>query len=227
MTTRAELRVRTLRRADATGSGRWDQTTDATGEVDQLMGVAYDREWITVLDADAMLRAADISATSDSNGKYALADLSSSTARLHRILGVYRNSVVHKPVPAREWLQAADHGLHARVWYRLGTSIQVLPVSASSAATFTVNSLPQAITGLAEAGAITTPSDAQAETFTEIVALEAAAMLLLKGATETNAAMVLKQQAQMLRTAMLSDLSRLAEGPLVMRYDDDPAEWGG
>jgi hypothetical protein len=107
----------------------------------------------------------------------------------------------------------------------VGTAIQVLPVEASATVKLWVVSLPTAFVGLAESDSVSTPSDAQEHTFHEIVALEAAALLLFKGGAEMTAGTQLQQQAEGLRRQMLNDLARVGDGPVVMRHGDSAYDW--
>lgn len=224
--TKAQMRLRVQRKADAVGSGRWDTTTGAGGETDQVIGVAYDREWIRVLDAAPDLRVIKYTATTDTAGQLAGSHFSSSSARFHRVLGLYGpEGMVYRHGHFRDYVASDEAPSFDRVWYRVGNAIQVLPTVANATVKLWVTHLPTAFPALAEGAAIAVPTDAQEETFQEIVALEAAALLLFKGGAEMTAGQGLQQQAEGLRRLMLSDLTRAAEGPIRMRYDDDPYDW--
>lgn len=225
--TKAQLRTRVQRKADAVGSGRWNTATDITGETDQAVSVAYDREWIRVLDAAPDLRVTKYTATTDNNGQVAGSDFSSSSARFHRVLGLWGpGGAVYRQGHFRDFVgQEESSGVFERVWYRVGSALQVLPAESGATVKLWVVHLPTAFTGLAEGTEVTAPSDAQAETFQEVVSLEAAALLLFKGGAEMSAGISLQQQAESLRRQMLNDLSRVAEGPVVMRHGDDWMDW--
>lgn len=227
--TKAQLRTRVQRKADAVGSSRWDTTVGGSGETDQVIGVAYDREWIRVLDAAPDLRVTKYTATTDSSGQVSGSDFSSSSARFHRVLGLWGPSGhLYAQGHFRDYLGASETSVYDRVWYRSGSAIQVLPVESGASVKLWVCHLPTAFPSLAtEATEITLPSDAQGETFTEIVALEAAALLLFKGGAEMSAGYQLQQVANALRREMLNDLTRPYGGPVVMQHADEPWEWSG
>jgi hypothetical protein len=224
--TKAQLRLRAQRKADAVGSARWDTSAGVGGETDQVIGVAYDREWIRVLDAAPDLRVTKYTATTDTNGQVAGSNFSSSSARFHRVLGLYGpGGAVYRQGHWRDYVGADESPTYDRVWYKVGSAIQVQPIEASATVKLWVVHLPTAFTGLADSDVISVPSDAQDPTFTEVVALEAAALLLFKGGAEMTAGQGLQQQAEGLRRQMLNDLSRVAEGPVVFRHSDSPFDW--
>lgn len=224
--TKAQVRLRVQRKADAVGSGRWDTSAGTGSETDQVIAVAYDREWIRVLDAAPDLRVTKHTATTDTNGQVAASDFSSSSARFHRVFALYGpNGAVYRKGHFRDYVASDEQPSWDRVWYRVGQNLQVLPRESGATVKVWVVSLPTTFTGLADGAAISVPTDAQEETFTEIVALEAAALLLFKGGAEMSAGQALQQQAEGLRRQMLNDLARVAEGPTQMRYGDDALDW--
>lgn len=224
--TKAQMRLRVQRKADAVGSSRWDTTAGAGGETDQVISVAYDREWIRVLDAAPDLRVTKYTATTDAAGQIPGSNFSSSSARFHRVMGLYGpEGLTYRRGHFRDYVASDEAPSFDRVWYRIGNAIQVLPAKSSSTVKLWVTHLPTAFTGLADGDTLTVPTDTQEETFQEIVALEAAALLLFKGGAEMSAGMGLQQQADGLRRLMLNDLTRAAEGPLRMRHDDDVSDW--
>jgi len=230
--TRAMLRVRAQRAADAVGSQDWDESAGSSGEIDQKLAVNYDREWIRCLDADPALRVGARTVTADATGRYAMADLASGSGdtrqRFHRVLTVVRGDQTYSPGRFRQFPSPAETLTSRRSWYREGTSLVLVPISASSVATLHVNYLPPALTALStDSVTVEVPTEAQEETFAEIVALETAADLLNKGGRETNEGYGLRQRAEGLRALLLADLARLGEGPMVMQHADNAWEWGG
>lgn len=224
--TKAQLRLRVQRKADAVGSGRWDTSAGTGSETDQVIAVAYDREWIRVLDAAPDLRVTKYTATTDNNGQVTASNFSSSSARFHRVFALFGpNRAVYRRGHFRDYVASEEQPSWDRVWYKVGNDLQIQPKEVGATVKLWVVSLPTSITGLADGAAITVPSEAQEETFTEIVALEAAALLLFKGGAEMTAGQGLQQQAEMLRRQMLNDLARVAEGPIQMRHADDPLDW--
>lgn len=220
--TRGQLRTQALNLADANGSTRWDAAPG--GEVDQLLSVAYDMEWSRCLDAQPQLRVAraNVAAT---NGLLTIPP--GSIPRLYRVLKLLVDHIAYRSVRWEEFADAQHYNAQARVWFREGDTIQLLPAT-DATVEIVASSLPPSITSLADdTTAITVPTDATKTTFELIVAMETAGLLLNKGAAETPATVALQQQAEMARQLMLQQLARLAAKPFEFGYSDLPSEWGG
>ena len=228
MPTRAQIRTRTLRRADAVGSPRWDTTAGSSGEVDQILGLAFDKEWRRILNANRYYRYAKRTPTSNSSGRYVLSDLDSGSGdtvqRLYRIIKVVIDDILYKHSRFDLWPQAEDKGWSPRVWWREGDDVFALPKQASKAATgIYVNHIPARIDNLsADTVNITFPDG-----YEDIGCLEAAALILSKGGAETQASSELKALAEEMRADMLQDIARLSTEPLRFEPEDSAMDWAG
>ena len=96
--TRAQLRTRILRRMDAEDNSLWDTTAGATGEVDQVMGFVFDKEWRRILNANPDYRTNRVQLTADTDGKYAISGLTTGSGdtvkRFYRMRTVTCNNRV-------------------------------------------------------------------------------------------------------------------------------------
>lgn len=228
--TRAEYRTRTLRRMDAGVSGRWDQTAGSSGEVDQVLGMVYDKEYRRILNANSMYKTQLVQPTADSTGYFALSDLSNgsgnSAKRLYRINAVVLNSAVYQEVDARDYVIAPTFNIGWKVWFRRGDTIVVIPLEPSKVCSgsdgFYVSYIPTRIDNLSgDSIAVDFPDG-----YEEIICLEAAAFLLAKGGAETDTTAEFRALAESLRQDMLSDIARLSNRPIVMKYPDSSFDWG-
>lgn len=224
--TKSQLRSRVIQLADAVGSQRWETTPG--GEVDQHIGIAMDREWKRILNANPYYRVARRTPTSDANGYYAVSDLSSGTGdateRLYRVIAFAVDNVVYEEGRLSDYLLPNAGAVQPNyVYYFEGTQLMALPKTASKAADVVVNWLPQRHDQLAgESSGLDFPDG-----YENVIAWSAAAMLLNKGAVEAGAAQVLEYQAEQLRQDMLQDLARRSTNPIKLRYADDRSDWAG
>lgn len=225
MSTRAELRTDALNIADANGSGHWDDS--AGGEVDRRGGIVHAREWKRILNAAPWTRTAQRTPTADASGRVLLSTLSDTSApdakeRLFRILVVAFDNRAYEEVDAKSYVLAAVNGQARRCWYRDGSYL-VAPDAASLTATgIWVNHTPTPLHKLsADAVTVELPDD-----YDDVLAYEWAAMLLTKGAAETQAAAELKALAEEMRAELLADLARVSTKPLAFGYGDHPGDWG-
>lgn len=228
-TTRVQLRTDALRIADGYNSSRWD-TTAGTGEADRRGGLAHLREWKRLLNHVPTFRIASFTAlTTDSSGNIALSSLSTGSAdaqqNLYRVLQVAVNNTPYTDATrnAKTYLLSGLNGVPYRVWYRSGSNL-VIPDSPNATPTgIWVNWTPTPLHSLSsDSVAVDLPSD----DYSDVLAYEWAALLLLKGGAETEASMACKAIAAELRGEMLDDL-RPSGGPVLMQYGDTAAEWGG
>ena len=229
--TRAQLRTRILRRMDAEGNSLWDTTAGAAGEVDQVMGFVFDKEWRRILNANPDYKTNRVQLTADSEGKYSVAGLTTgsgnSIKRFYRMRTVTCNNRVYEPVLKKDYILAPGVNVGHMTWYLDGDSIQLMPVEANKVMSgndgFHVNWIPCRIDNLA--------SDSDTfdfpDGYEEILALEAAAFLLAKGGTETDVAAQFRVMAESLRQDMLSDLARFSTNPTRMQYSDFAHDWAG
>lgn len=233
--TRAQYRLRTLRRMDAGtlggNSGRWDTTAGAAGEVDQTLGFVFDREWRRILNANAYYKSQTVQPTADSEGKFALADLTTGTGdtlkRLYRINAAVLNNAVYQEVDPRDYIIAPVFNVGWKIWYRRGDYIYVIPVEPNKVLSntdgFAVSYIPQRIDNLSSDSASVDFPDG----YEEIICLEAAAFLLAKGGAETKTTAEFRVMAESLRQDMLSDVARLSNRPISMKFPDFSFDWGG
>lgn len=223
---KSSLRTRVLQLADAVESKRWDVT--ANGEVDQHIGIAMDREWKRILNANPYYRVARLTPTSNANGYYAVSDLSSgsedSRQRLYRVIAFAVDNVVYEEGRLADYLLPSAGQIQPNyVYYFEGTSIVALPITASKAADVVVNWIPPRQDQLANDSSTVDFPDG----YENVVAWSAAAMLLNKGAVEAGAAATLEMQAELLRRDLLQDIARRSTNPIRMRYADDRSDWAG
>lgn len=224
--TKAELRTRVLNMADASGSDRWDDT--AGGEVDEIIGVAFDREWKRILNANPYYRVGRRTPTSDSSGYYAVSDLTSgsgnSAERLYRVIAFSVDSTVYEETRLDQYLFPSTSSPQPQyLWYFEGSYIVALPLTASKQATVIVNHLPTRTDDLsAEDSTVTFPDG-----YEDVVVCSAAALILMKGSAEAGAAASLEIQAEELRQDMLQDIARRSLKPIGIRYNDSVSDWAG
>ncbi len=226
MTTKSALRTRVLQLADAVDSPRWDDSPN--GEVDQHVGIAMDREWKRILNANPYYRVARLTPTSDTDGYYSVSDLSTGVGdarqRLYRVLAFAVDNIVYEEGRMDQYLLPNSGQLQPNyVFYFEGTKIMALPLTTTKSATVVINWIPprQDLLSL-ETSEVDFPDG-----YENVVAWSAAAMLLNKGAVEAGAAQLLELQAEQLRQDMLQDIARRTTNPIKMRYADDRSDWGG
>jgi hypothetical protein len=230
--TKSGLRTRALQLADAVDSPRWN-TTASTGEVDVHMGVVHLREWRRILNANPYYRVARRTPAIDSSGRIAISDLSSGAAdaveTFYRVLMVAVNNTPYKEIVPKEGLLAgiqittgsAMPG--SNIWFRQGDYIMVPDAVSATATGVWVNHIPTAANALSgEAIAVPFP-----EGYEDLLAFELAAIILSKGAAESDAAATMKAFAEDMRRDMLQDIARFSIAPQVFQYSDTAAEWGG
>lgn len=229
---KGQIRTRVLQLADAEDSTRWDDA--AGGEVDSHIGVIQDREWKRILNVNPYIRLARRQPTTTSTGYISGTDLDSgsgdSTQRKYRVIAVVINNAVYEEMQFREWVTGSKGSNigPTGVWYWEGDDIFSLPKQASFALTtggdgVWVSHLPCRQENLAtESSTFTFPDG-----YEDVVAFEAAALLLLKGGAETQAAVDLQRQAELLRQDMLQDFARRSLKAQKFQYADLSFDWGG
>lgn len=231
MTTRAQLRIDTLAVMDATGSPRWDSTPGAAGEIDRRGGFVHVREWKRLLSVQPYYRVAKRTPTTDTTGAVAWTSLSNTTTadaeeHVYKVLAVSFNNAPYENVThrARElFLQTAVGQTPTRVWYRQGDYLMAPDAASTTATGVWVNHTPTPLHRLSAEGVTVTLPD----NYDDILAHEWAAVLLMKGAEETQASRELKGVADEMRREFFADLESTGLGPMTMQYDDSPGEWGG
>lgn len=223
--TRTQLMDLTREYADAVGSDRWSDTT-----VRYALTRVHQREWGTILGACPSYRTATRSVTTDANGCVAIADLSTTgdTAELlNRVLYVSDGSdqlwqvADLMEIPLGATTSSWPSGL--RRVYRSGSLLQLLPVEASAARVVVVNHVPQRVDQLtADSVNVEFPEGHEL-----LLAWGAAALLLVKGGAESDAAMELRSLADQERQDLLADVARTFGQPTVLGGWDSVADYGG
>ena len=224
--TRAQLVLNTLEFMDANNSSRW-----TTPIVQTMLGIAHAREWSGILSANPYYRFASCAVTTDANGQVAYTALNSGsgdTAQTwSRILAITDGQIVYKQtaflqVPLGTTTNQA-YQQYDRQWYDAGSNIQILPVGSGVALTVTVNWTPPRVENLsADTVTVDFPDG-----YEVILALEAAALLLSKGAMENEAAQTMRAMAAAQREQLFSDIGRRSASPIFMRFPDSASNWAG
>lgn len=223
--TRDELVTEIRSLADAENDTRWTATT-----VLRHLDVAFDREWARILQADPYYRVQTLTPAVDANGIIAQSALSTgsgdSERRFYRVIGVTAGKRRYSPSSLDEnvlTLEAdANYEAGARIYWWQGTDLVLWPRPGDTA-TVLVNHRPTLPSALSSGTAtITFPSP-----YELILAYEAAASMLAKGGAETQASADLKAFAEGIRDDLLADLSRREIQPMMWRYPDSRADWGG
>ena len=233
MLTRAQARTQVQYIMDAYGSGRWDTTAGVTGEMDRRIGIAHMREWKRILNAHPTYRLAKRQPAANSDGKFAISDLSvipdgDTAQRLYRIHGsILIDDTEYKyRRDARSSILRleTDPDTARREWWREGDYLSVLPApTAGTVATIWVNHTPQRFDRLGSDG-ITVVF---VEDYEEVYLYHAAALLLAKGGAETDASAECMAIANTMRDDMLQDIARISTDPTTWEYSDSREEWAG
>lgn len=219
------LRSEVLDYMDATGSGRWDTTT-----VNRRVTSVFDALWRDILNANPYYAVGIRTPVSDGNGRYQLSDLNFGSGdefqRVYRILGVTIDNYAYDgPVQFNEFANQTLNNSNAaqRVWYQEGQAIVALPLQAAKVAdAIYVNYLPQRPdTYESDDSTVLFPDG-----YEEVLITLSAARLLTKSGSETEAAVELKSEILPAYNKMLADVSRLANKPLAIQYNDTASEWG-
>jgi len=234
--TRAQLRTQTQRHMDSVSSKRWDTTAGTTGEIDNELGYVHFKEWTRILNANRHYRLNKVQPTTDANGYIALTGLTTGTGdavrNFYRVILVVINNYIYKTGTQEEWALGQAQGVAPRVWFLTdsGTASAILPLPVMASYTFTgvgdfiwVNWYPTRLDKLSGDGVTVDFPDG----YEDIIALEAAGNLLLKGGAEPEGASALKKLASDKRDEMLQDLSREAAKATRAQYEDTAAMWGG
>lgn len=207
-------------------------TADRWGEgyVLRILSSVYDAEWSNILNAAPYYRFAQRSVTTSSTGVFAMTSLDGgsgdSEQNWYRVLSMTDgNSAVYKQVDFADVPLATTTNYlnsYEKLWYLAGTDVQILPASAV-ALTISVNHKPTSLDDLAStASIITFPANSHI-----VLAAEAAALMLLKGGSESGPANSLFQLAERERARMLLDIQRRSINPLILRPTDSAADWAG
>jgi hypothetical protein len=208
---------------DAEDHPRWTDTQLAL-----CLGAVHVEEWGVLLESCPSIRQQTLTLTRDASGRVPLADLTSPDSGdaqkvFYRVIDAedteYRAFRVedYSDAPSR-----ARQGSTSRVVRLEGDYLQFTPVEALDVR-ITVNHTPTPAHELS-AGSVALEWPRGHE-FVLIYA--AAALALMKGGTETDAAGALNAVATKYRARMTQALIRRFGGPRRVKYTDTAAQWGG
>ncbi len=223
--TRAQLVEQTREYMDAVGSTRW---TDSF--IQTVLAQVYDEEWSNILNAAPYYTFQQLQLTTDANGQIPFSSLSTGSGDaqrdFYRILSVSDGNVLYDET-AFQYVPLATTTnylpTYPRLYYLVGTNVQILPVAAGTSLYIAVNYKPTALNDLSSDNVpIDFPDNNQG-----IITASAAAKLLLKGGAEVGAANNLRKLADEERQSMLDDLRRRTINPTRMAYPDQKYDWAG
>lgn len=223
--TRAQLIAITREYMDAVGSPRWSDETIKT-----VLNGVFDEEWSNILNAAPYYTFQQLSLTTDSNGQIPFSSLSTgggdNQQNFYRILSVSDGNVLYDETQFQYVPLATTTNYlptYPRLYYYVGTNVQILPVATGTSLYIAVNYKPTAISDLAsDTSVIDFPSANEL-----LLAAHAAYKLLLKGGAEAQAASNYKRLADDERQTMLDDLRRRTINPTRMAYPDQKYDWSG
>jgi hypothetical protein len=224
-TTRDDLYAMTRDVIDGEQSTRWSES-----EILRAMNAAYDQEWSNILNAAPHYTFGLRQVSADLNGRIPLVALDSGSGdaaeRHYRILSVSDgNALFSQTSFERVPLSTTTNYLpqYPRLYYIVGTYIQVLPVSQGTPMQIAVNWRPTALLDMANGSSVLQfPENSEL-----LLAYAAGAMLLNKGGTESGPARELSRMAADERAIMLDDIRRRTINPTRMAYPDSNTDWAG
>ena len=224
-TTRAQLIEQTREYMDAVGSTRWSDSFITT-----ILAQVYDEEWSNILNAAPYYTFQQLSLTTDSNGQIPFSSLSTgggdSQKNFYRLLSVSDGNVLYTETQFQYVPLATTTNYlptYPRLYYTVGTTVQILPVASGTSLYLAVNYKPTALNDLStDSAVIDYPPNSEG-----IIVASAAAKLLLKGGAEVGAANNFRALANEERQSMLDDLRRRTINPTRMAYPDQKYDWSG
>jgi hypothetical protein len=230
--TRAQLRTQIQRLGDFSGSARWDAT--AGGEIDQMAGYVFGREWGRLLNANRHYRTNKVQPISDANGRIPVSAFSTGTGdsakNFYRILTFVRNNYQYKMGTVEEWALGEGTGVAPRVYVYEGQTVLFLPketnfdFSTDPKGSFIwVNWRPARVDQLSGDGVSVDFPDG----YEQLLALETAAMLLTKGGAEVDTTAQFRVLAEQMRADMLQDVARSTAKAQRFQFEDTAAMWAG
>lgn len=216
---------------DAVGSNRW---SDAS--LKRYLGLAHQRLWKQILDANMAYRFAERTVTPDANGKVALSSLNGGTGdtleRFYRIVsdengygGVRRGVISYQEAKLTRFPSYRDDtsltGAYSGVYWIEGDYLQVLPRTGGDV-TVRVSHTPARIDELS--------ADSSEAAFPDgyelAVCYEAASLALAKGGAETEAGTALKIIGKDIMDDLISTIARRSTAPLRISASDNASDWG-
>jgi len=217
---RSDARNQIQQYADAVGSLRW-----SNAHIDLVMGERQLYWWRRLLDVNPEYTFQTSTPTTDANGMIPLAYSSGSgdsAVNSYRILGVLRDMIPLAESKYSDFKTAAIFGADLRMYYPIGTNIQILPNRSGSPITVTWNSLPVAanlLTG--DSSVVAFPAG-----FDTLYLMDTASELLAKAGSEKEATMFYKSLVDDKREAMFATYGRMGTNGPTWRYSDDGPSWG-
>lgn len=215
---KSEIVAAARERADATRSGRWNDT-----DLGIMLGSVHWREWANILSSNPDYRLRAVSVSSNPSGVVAKSALSSPTAFTYRVRAVKSEGQFHSltqfsdlPDPS----MSADEGWVGKKWYESGESVQLIPARQTTA-TFWVNYRPKKASALSDVDNVDFPDG-----YEHVLVYGLAGEMLLKGGAETEAAADLMRFRDGLREDMLADIRRFSSTPTYVQPNDDASSWG-
>jgi hypothetical protein len=223
--TRAQLVEQTREYMDAVGSTRW---TDSF--IQTVLAQVYDEEWSNILNAAPYYTFQQLTLTTDANGQIPFSSLNTGSGdaerNFYRVLSVSDGNVLYNETTFQYVPLATTTNYlptYPRLYYMVGTNVQVLPVASGTSLYIAVNYKPTALNDLSsDSSTIDFPDNNQG-----IITASAAAKLLLKGGAEVAAANNFRNLANEERQSMLDDLRRRTINPTRMAYPDQKYDWSG
>jgi hypothetical protein len=223
--TRAQLVEMTREYMDAVGSTRWSDET-----IKLALNGVYDEEWSNILNAAPYYTFQQLTLSSDANGQIPFSSLSTgsgnSQKNFYRILSLSDGNILYGQTEYQNVPLATTSGYlptYPKLYYLIGELVQILPLGASSPFYVAVNYKPTALIDLATDATIV-PFPANSE---QLLAINAAYKLLMKGGAELTAAASFRSLANEERQTLLDDLRRRTINPTRMAYPDVKYDWSG
>jgi len=223
--TRAQLVEQTREYMDAVGSTRWSDSI-----IETILAQVYDEEWSNILNAAPYYTFQQLTLTTDANGQIPFSSLDTGTGddekNYYRVLSVSDGNVLYNQTEFQYVPLATTTNYlptYPRLYYMVGTNVQILPVASGTSIYVAVNYKPTALNDLSsDSVVINFPENNQG-----ILTASAAAKLLLKGGAEVGAANSFRNLANEERQSMLDDLRRRTINPTRMAYPDQKYDWSG
>lgn len=214
---------------NAVSSAQWSDATLTT-----WCGIAHWQEWADLLNINRNYYMQQVTVTQDSNGQFALSSLNTGTGDTAKF--AYRIITVAQPAGTTSQVQyfyrQCEYDEYPNpqpntalpyVWYQFGQNVQILPVASGQSMTITTNYRP---TRMDQLSALSVTVDFPSG-YAELIPWRAAALALVKGGSETQAANDLTARADAMHDRMLQDLGRQGTWPIVARSFDLKGDWGG
>lgn len=211
---------------DAEGSARWDEDT-----ILEVGGMVFENEWSGILNQNKNYRMNTASVTTDSEGRIAIADLTTGTGdtakHFFRVLsGPTDGQVLYRETDYQNVPLGIFQNYQypwAYLYYLAGDYWQLLPIQNGLALSVVVNWTPTRINDLAGDGStIDFPAG-----FDYIPIWQTAGTLLLKGGAEAEGANAMFALADDARTKMYGQIGRLTTKPSSLQFPDTASSWGG